>query len=91
MEVLFRRLLNQPSRPALVYMHAWIPGLFNHTFLDLTVEEETGLLVKYYGLPSIAMRNALFSMYQRSAQGFREQDFTCSETLPNYLGHRYVA
>eukprot|EP00884_Botryococcus_braunii_P006401 jgi/Botrbrau1/15762/Bobra.4_1s0126.1 len=91
LESLIRGLGSLPNRPAVIYMHAWIPGFFNSSFAGLMVEDETGILGKYYQLPSISMRSCLYRSYIENVPGFREQDFTCTGSSLNYLGHRYVA
>ncbi len=83
-----RRLLLLPSRPAITYLHVWLPEFFQYSFFNVTVEDQVELFVKYYGLQSISFRDAIFPLYADDVPGFRETDFVCNAMHPNYLGHR---
>lgn len=57
------------------------------SFWNHTVQPESGLLVNYYGLPSISMRDVWFHHWARNEPGFLSRDIMCSINHPNYLGH----
>lgn len=89
LEVLMRKILLYQNRPAIIYTHLWMPGYDQHSFYNSTIEEETELLVKYYGLQSVSLRNMVFHDYAVDREGFRERDLACTSYHPSYLGHRY--
>ena len=49
---------------------------------------ETGLLVNYYGLPSVSLRDVWFHKFARNEPGFRQRDIMCNMNHPNLLGHQ---
>lgn len=51
------------------------------------MQPESGLLVNYYGLPSISMRDVWFHHWARNEPGFLSRHIMCSINHPNYLGH----
>ena len=57
------------------------------SFWNHTVQPESGLLVNYYGLPSLSMRDVWFHHWARNDPGFLSRDIMCSINHPNYLGH----
>lgn len=57
------------------------------SFWNHTVQPESGLIVNYYGLPSISMRDVWFHHWARNEPGFLSRDIMCSINHPNYLGH----
>ena len=59
----------------------------SRSFWNHTVQPESGLLVNYYGLPSISMRDVWFHHWARNEPGFLSRDIMCSINHPNYLGH----
>jgi hypothetical protein len=63
-ERLFRRLLSFENRPAVVVLHTWAPRILDkwlpgrpHNDFFTTYEDSTDTLLKYYGIPSLSMRN----------------------------------
>jgi hypothetical protein len=91
METLMRQVLQLPHHPAVMYLHVWMPGHNNRTFWSSTIEDEVEVLVKYYNLQSISLRNALYDGFKAGRVGFREGDVACNDVHPNYLYHRWVA
>eukprot|EP00884_Botryococcus_braunii_P006900 jgi/Botrbrau1/16210/Bobra.314_2s0004.1 len=91
LESLMRQVLQLPNHPAVLYMHIWMPGRSDGQFCGTNIEDETELLVRYYGLQSLSMRDALFEHYIANRIGFRESDIACNDVHPNYLYHRYMA
>ena len=49
---------------------------------------ESGLLVNYYGLPSVSLRDVWFHKFARNEPGFRQRDVMCNMNHPNLLGHQ---
>ncbi len=49
---------------------------------------ESGLLVNYYGLPSVSLRDVWFHKFARNQYGFRCRDVMCGNNHPNLLGHQ---
>ena len=48
------------------------------------------IATEYYRLPSVSMRNALFQLMARDAQGFKETEVMYNFAHPSALGHRYL-
>ncbi len=88
MEILMRQVLQLPNHPAVLYLHIWIPGFNMGQFWGATIEDEIEVLVKYYGIQSISLRNALYDKYIDDKVGYREADIACNIVHPNYLYHR---
>jgi hypothetical protein len=88
LEVLLRKLLLYPGYPAVVYMHLWVPTFHSHSFYRTTIEDETEVLLSYYGVQSLSLRNAIFHDYAAGRLGFREEDIACRKVHLSYLGHR---
>ena len=49
---------------------------------------ESGLLVNYYGLPSVSLRDVWYHRFARNEPGFRQRDVMCGINHPNLLGHQ---
>ena len=49
---------------------------------------ETGLIMAYYGIPSVSLRDVWFPKWARNEVGFRQRDVMCGQNHPNVLGHR---
>jgi hypothetical protein len=88
METLMRQVLQLPNHPAVLYLHVWMPGHNKGDFWGATIEDETEVLVQYYKVQSISMRNALYQNFVANVSGFRESDIACNTIHPNYLYHR---
>ena len=104
-EQLLRKLLvNDQGRgaaegePALVYVHSWRPcGPNGHQpgvgpFFSSKTEQEFDVLLQYYSLPWVSLRNAGYHAAQHNLPGFTKEfklDGPC--THPNALGHKYIA
>ncbi|KAK9833339.1 hypothetical protein WJX81_007962 [Elliptochloris bilobata] len=93
LEVIIRKMLQLPHRPAVVYLHWWSPTLNQgrRSFWNSTVQPETGLFAHYYGLPSVSLRDVWFHKWAVNQPGFRQRDIMCSVNHPNVLGHQYMA
>eukprot|EP00884_Botryococcus_braunii_P022668 jgi/Botrbrau1/9085/Bobra.178_2s0017.1 len=91
METLIRQVLQLPNRPAVMYLHIWVPGHNNGQFWGGTIEDEIEVLVKYYGIRSISMWNAIFDKFIAKKVGYQEADIACNAVHPNYLYYRYMA
>ncbi len=88
--MLIRKILQYPNHPAIVYVHLWLPGFSEKSFYKASVQDETEVLVRYYGLQSLSFREMIWHDYVVERPGFAEKDFACHEYHPNYLGHRSV-
>ena len=90
LEVLMRKVLMLPGRPALVYLHWWSPttNQGSRSFWNHTVQPESGLLAEYYGLPALSMRNVWYHKWAANEPGFLSRDVMCGINHPNYLGHQ---
>lgn len=88
MESLMRQVLSLPNQPALMYLHVWMPGHNNWQYWSHTMEDEVEVLLKYYGVQSVSMREALYHNFQANRVGYRESDIACNSMHPNYLYHR---
>ena len=54
----------------------------------VSLGSESGLLVNYYGLPSVSLRDVWFHKFARNEPGFRQRDVMCNMNHPNLLGHQ---
>eukprot|EP00884_Botryococcus_braunii_P021040 jgi/Botrbrau1/761/Bobra.0181s0020.1 len=86
MEVLFRRLLQYPNSPALLYFHMWMPGFDQNSYWNSTIEDETDILVKYYELQSLSFRNAVFKPYRTNMPGLHRLGHLLQLCASNILG-----
>ena len=83
--------------PAMVVVHSWKPCLANaesgvSQFYASKTEQEYDVLLQYYSLPWVSLRNAIYHAAQRNLSGFtREEVFAPDCTHPNVLGHKYIA
>ncbi len=48
------------------------------------------MIVDYYGLPAVSMKDVWFPKWARNQYGFRQRDVMCGTNHPNYLGHKYA-
>jgi len=101
-ERLVRKVLQHPSQPAvlLVQTFAWrrpdarsYPGLPVTAFFE-SPEDDFGAVAKYYSLPSVSLRDAVFHDALKGTIGFKMKDFLsdCDErggtcTSLNARGH----
>jgi len=49
---------------------------------------ETGLIMHYYGIPAVSLRDVWFHKWARNEPGFRQRDVICNINHPNLLGHQ---
>lgn len=87
LESLMRQLLILPNKPALLYFHMWMPGYNLDSYWNATIEDETEVLVHYYGLQSVSFRDAIFIHHAQGQLGYRAPDIACSKVHPTFLGH----
>lgn len=66
LERLLRRLVAHSSRPGILYLHYWPAALFQPPFFN--DEELVDNLLKYYGIPTLSMRNALHVLLTQQPQ-----------------------
>ena len=46
------------------------------------------MIMGYYGIPSVSLRDVWFHKFARNEPGFRQRDVMCSINHPNLLGHQ---
>lgn len=90
LENLMRQVLLMPNRPAILYFHVWMPGFHWDHFQGTTIEDETEVLVQFYGLQSVSLRDAIYIPHSAGVLGFRSTELACSPVHPTHLGHRYA-
>jgi lysophospholipase L1-like esterase len=95
LERLVRRLLALPLRPAVLFVNLFqfgAGGNGGNPFYN-TAEHRFNEVAKYYGLPAISLRNALWPALHASKVGFHLaiSDFMRDDTHLNSLGQRYAA
>lgn len=89
-EQLIRKILSLPNEPAVLLMHSWSPNYVDmHNFWD-TPEEVLQLIGRYYSVPSISLRDALYFLVKSNETLYQPVDWIDDLVLhPNYLGHAY--
>ena len=85
--MLLRKLLAFNQKPAIIALHSWSP-FFNTPNFYSTTEDLIQVLVLYYGLQSVSMRNALYHPTMQRQQNFKGLQWLCDSIHPNTLGHR---
>ena len=108
-EQLLRKLLvNDQGKgaeddPAVVYVHSWKPCPNGYgprpgvsQFFASKTEQEYDVLLQYYSLPWVSLRNAVYHAAQRNVTGLTKEDIFVLEphgpcTHPNTVGHKYIA
>ncbi len=85
LERTFRKALQVPSKPAVLYLHVYQPDYEEHSFWQ-GGESQIETIVKYYGIPSISARDALYHLEMAGADGFADKQLHCG-VHPNPLGH----
>ena len=109
-ELMLRKLLvNDQGKgaeggPAVVVVHSWKPCLAGagtdldevSPFFASKTEQAYDVLLQYYSLPWVSLRNAVYHAAQRSMPGFTKEDIFVRDpqgpcTHPNALGHKYIA
>lgn len=66
MERLLRRLIGHPNRPGILYMHYWPAARFQPPFLN--DEDLVDILLKYYGIPTLSLKNAIHGLLIETPQ-----------------------
>lgn len=66
LERLLRRLIAHPSRPGILYVHYWPAARFDPPFMN--DEELVDVVLKYYGIPTLSMKNAIHSLVSDTPQ-----------------------
>ena len=89
-EMLLRKLLAFKQKPAVIALHSWSP-FFNHPKFFNTTEDLIQVLVLYYGLQSVSVRNSLWHPTWQRRQNFQGKQWLCDSIHPNTLGHRYCS
>ncbi|KAL3132821.1 hypothetical protein ABBQ38_006746 [Trebouxia sp. C0009 RCD-2024] len=89
-EVMLRKLLAFNQKPAIIALHSWSP-FFNTPHFYSTTEDLIQVLVSYYGLQSVSVRNALWHPTMQRQQNYQGTQWLCDTIHPNLLGHRYYA
>ena len=87
-EILLRKLLAFKQKPAVIALHSWSP-FFNQPDFFSTAEDLIQVLVSYYGVQSVSVRNALWHPTLQRRQNFQGKQWLCDGIHPNTLGHRY--
>lgn len=85
-ERILRQLMGMPTAPAIIYMHAW-EGYRNHSNYYWGVEDKYDTILKFYGLPSLSMRNSLH-YYLKQHPEMLWMIWTEWDTHPTCLGTR---
>ena len=80
-----RKALEMPSKPAVFYLHAYQPEYEGHSFWQ-GGETQMETIVKYYGIPSVSARDALYHLEMAGVDGFADEQLQCG-VHPNPLGH----
>jgi hypothetical protein len=90
-EMLLRKLLQLPNRPAVVILAMMQPISRISTFAG-AADTGIGLLADYYHVPHLSMRLALWHMMRAKAPGFKNEDMRMPDGFHvNTLGHIYAA
>jgi hypothetical protein len=63
----------------------------HHNDFYTTFEDYTDTILKYYGVPSLSMRNALHNLVQLNESGFGFDDIWGDHLHPSEVGHGYLA
>ena len=85
MERAVRKALKIPSEPAVMYLHAYQPEYEEHDFWR-GGESQIDTIMKYYGIPSVSARDALYHLEMAGTDGFADEQLQCG-VHPNPLGH----
>lgn len=80
-----RKSLQLPSQPALFYLHAYQIDYEQHDYWR-GGETQIETIMKYYGIPSVSFRDALYHLEVAGIDGFAEEHQSCG-MHPNPLGH----
>ena len=83
-----RKALQLPLKPAVFYLHAYQPEYEEHSFWQ-GGETQIDTIMKYYGIPSVSARDALYHLMIAGVDGFADAQVHCT-VHPNPLGHTCV-
>ena len=82
--------MHHPSRPAILYMHYWPAAQFTPPFLN--DEDLVDVLLKYYSIPTLSLKNAIHDLLLETPQLMDELWWPKPDDKihPTCIGARYA-